>query len=428
MSGTAVELEGGPRDLREKYPRFPWTVMLKIDVARRGVRPTARFLEHVQSPEYDGTGASQLLFQWHQEEFKQDYRLPYCFFFRDGTFAPIRLSPPERRPYTLDAEGDRLFLADADGHLADIRVPPRAKYYGAETSARRPMNLVGYTKTFDSVLFVPNRYCHYFSKQEQCLYCDIVPNLQLQRKRDGQVATRAQAAEVYDVVRWILEHEPRRWRHICITGGSDPRGDVPYDDEADHYVEICSAVQRAFAEATDGAVTHWPGWLLCSPFERRHMERLRDTGVMNWGGNIEIMDRDVFARTCPGKARHLGFDRYRELIVAAVDVFGAGRVNTGFVAGGEVSPVGFADWEAGLESTLAGIEWFAARGVPSWSVQWSIEPGSRFHAMGAVQPPLEYYVRLYWGQYEIMRRYRLHMDLFCYRDQSQSSIDLYRLL
>ena len=86
--------------------------------------------------------------------------------------------------------------------------------------------------------------------------------------------------------------------------------------------------------------------------------RAKEAGFCNATWNIETWDRRIFESMCPGKARAVGYDRWRELLLNGVEVFGIGHLSTNFVVGPEiVVPEGFKSQEEGIESNLEGFEW-----------------------------------------------------------------------
>ena len=89
-----------------------------------------------------------------------------------------------------------------------------------------------------------------------------------------------------------------------------------------------------------------------------------------------------------------------------MEVFGRGNVYTQVVAGAELAaPDGFSSVEQALDSNFEACDFFARNGVIFLSTIWRPHKASRlgFQPM----PPLEYYVRLAKGLYDIRRSYGL---------------------
>jgi hypothetical protein len=139
-----------------------------------------------------------------------------------------------------------------------------------------------------------------------------------------------------------------------------------------------------------------------------------NTGLLSYTADTEVLNEAMFNWICPGKASSIGYREWQRRLVAAVDIFGRGRVNTGFVTGVELAtPNGFATEEEGLAATLEGAEDFASQGVSAVAVTWQPCEGSVFSRQQSAS--LEYHVRLAKGLDALRRKYALNTDMDDYR-------------
>jgi hypothetical protein len=92
--------------------------------------------------------------------------------------------------------------------------------------------------------------------------------------------------------------------------------------------------------------------------------------------NIELWDKNFFNSIYPGKRDHCGgWDHWVKALEYAVDVFGWGRVRSNIVAGIEPK-----------ESTLAGVEYLASKGVICFAGAWCPNPGSALEGHRTPEP------------------------------------------
>ena len=137
----------------------------------------------------------------------------------------------------------------------------------------------------------------------------------------------------------------------------------------------------AIREAT--GLTDLPGTaIMTPPANLRDLERLQRLGLRGVGFNLECFDRAFFRAVCPGKEKRIGYERYREALRVAVEIFGSGgRVYSGFVAG--IEP---------MQNLLEGVQELAEEGVASIPLVWSPSSGTRLH--GHRPPCGEWHVEL----------------------------------
>jgi hypothetical protein len=269
-------------------------------------------------------------------------------------------------------------------------------------------------------IFVAN-YCHFWTNKKGCQFCDIVTHLK-QQKREWDIPARLHPLDVEETLREALK-EPGRFANLYLTAGSDPHGKAPFDREVDHYIEILEAVGRVFAPKK------FPCQLMSSAFSEQQLTRLYEqTGISSYVADTEVLNERLFNWICPGKAEWVGYREWKRRLIAAVDLFGRGRVGTGIVGGVEMAqPFGFSSEDDAIRSTLEQAEELASHGVTTVFIVWTPRPGSRFHDQKI--PSLEYYVRLAWGLHRLRVRYGLGVDFDDYRRcGNHPDSDLARLL
>lgn len=399
LKSKATELSF--EEVAAKYPQFPRLVLLKTDLQRRGVYYTKEALSKVD-PAIHQLGGTHI-FGTRDGVLTQR---PEALILRDGTSVITSPTPLEQNPYIVDFRDGRLVVMDSGVELEEIEYWTKPNYYNLTTSSGIPMSHVASARP-QRLYLMPSRYCHFWTDNQGCLFCDIVNNLK-QQKSELNLPPRLKPQDVAETVRAALK-EPGRFTAICLTSGSDFHGVEDFDAEVDYYIEILKAVGENFA------TPKFPSQLIATAFTEKQLERIyRETGLLSYTPDIEVLNERLFGWICPGKARWVGYQEWKRRMVRAVDIFGRGRVNTCIVAGVELAePYGFNDEAEALQAVLAEAEDLASQGVSTVYTVWVPRPGS--YLRGQKNASLEYYVRLALGLQELRQKYQLSIDHDDYR-------------
>ncbi|HOJ79131.1 MAG TPA: radical SAM protein [Bacillota bacterium] len=388
-------------EVAAKYPQFPRLLLLKTDLQRRGVYYTKQALSKVD-PAIHQLGGTHI-FGTRDGVLTQR---PEALILRDGTSVITSPTPLEQNPYIVDFRDGRLVVTDGGVELEEIEYWTKPDYYNLTTSSGIPMSHVASARP-QRLYLMPSRYCHFWTDNQGCLFCDIVNNLKRQ-KTEINLPGRLKPEDVAETVREALK-EPGRFTAICLTSGSDFHGAEDFDAEVDYYIEILKAIGENFA------TPKFPSQLIATAFTEKQLERIyRETGLLSYTPDIEVLNERLFEWICSGKARWVGYQEWKRRMVRAVEIFGRGRVNTCIVAGVELAkPHGFQDEAEALQAVLAEAEDLASQGVSTVYTVWVPRPGS--YLRGQKNASLEYYVRLALGLQELRQKYQLSIDHDDYR-------------
>ncbi len=383
-----------------RYPEVPGFITLKLDVQRRGVSFSDEALEAAQDPCYQHAGPA---IYGRAEAIHKHY--PGPLILRDGTSIITGYGSGGKStttPYRIDTIDSRFMLVDEGEPIEEVDFCPRPDFVGKKTSRGIPMEKIISTRP-QRLDINPYGYCHFWDDGNQCQFCSIVSDLRDQIKGKTGRKPKIKPEDLYETVREALR-EPGRYSQITVTGGSDPRGEKPFDVELDRYIDCLQAIGRNFTSR------RFSSQIIASAFSKEQLTRLyEETGLTSICIDIEVWDERLFGWICPGKANYSGRQWWIDSLLNAVEVFGWGNVYTNFVAGCEmVQPLGFETIDEALESNFEGCEFLARRGVSMLSIVWRPGAGSSFE--GQPQPPLEYYVRLIKGLHEIKKAHGLTLD------------------
>jgi hypothetical protein len=398
-----------------RYPDVPRLVALKIDAQRRGVHYTAQAESAVDGSVHQLR--SPYLFGSRDGEIKP---LPESLILRDGTSILTDPTPLAQNPYLVDLVDGSLALVDQGEVVEFVDLWPKPIYYDKQTSSGIPMSHIVSARPQRLNIF-QSSYCHFWAKQKECRFCDIV-NHTRQQKNELGVPARLKPEDVSETIREALK-EQGRFTGMCLTAGSVLKGEEIFDREVEYYIETLQAIGENFS------TRKFPSQLIASAFDEKQLARLYEqTGLMSYTSDLEVLGEEKFNWICPGKAESVGYREWRQRLIRAVDIFGRGNVGTGLVGGVELArPHGFLSEDDALASTLAEAEYLAEHGVTTVYIVWVPRPGSNFRDQQ--NPSLEYYVRLAKGLHDLRVKYSLGVDFDDYRRcGNHPDTDLSRLL
>lgn len=372
------------------YPDLSPFVLLKLSMVWHGVALTERALDRLQAPDYcfgklEPFGIS---FQGRSTE----RVMPGAILLRDATYVYINYGEAYEDPYTVDwkEEPGEFWLQESGADIDCVDFVPRPAFFGKTTSKGTPMEAIADVRAQKMILTAFQK-CRLWEGGKQCHFCAFFTG--------GHTLTEVDCEDVYETVREALK-EPGRFSEIYLSGGTDFSGDPPFSAEVERYIRVLQAIGRNFSG-------RFSSQLMAPAYEKETLRRIYgETGLTSYCPNIEIWDKELFARLCPGKEAWIGHEEWIRRTVDAVEVFGTGKVCTQVVAGAELAkPCGFESVDEALKSNFEGCEFFAKHGVICLSTIWRPHKASRlgFQPM----PPLDYYIRLAKGFHEIRKSYGL---------------------
>ncbi|MBI4333556.1 MAG: hypothetical protein HY673_20020 [Chloroflexi bacterium] len=377
------------------FPDVAPSIIVKSDLLRLGVRFGEAARANFRDREDLLFKGSRLFGSDRGELTFQRLKLPAICYLEDGTRqgTMVQTRIYGESPYLIDlVDGEfKLFWNDED--LMKVRFQPVPEYYERKIDGV-PMREIVFCA--GDLLFLPaNRFCEYFARDRQCLYCDLTPFAHA-LKKEGEPMVLRKKAEQAALVLEVGLHEAN-FRHIFITGGTfftRYQGKT----ELEWYIELLNTIRERLR-------LWYPTSFQLSAQDDEGWKRVRETGVPTIEPNIEVWDKRLFEIICPGKAEHVGYDQWIRRTVRAVDFWGVGNVNPSFVPGVEMAqPFGFKTVDEAVKSNLSGYDFLMGHGVlPRQGEFWCVVSDSKL--AGSEPPPLEYFVRLGIGYLEIREKH-----------------------
>ncbi len=375
---------------REKYPCLSPFVILKLSMICYGVRLSENALTKLQDPLYCFGHSEPFGIAFAKR--KRDMVMPGTILLRDASTVYINYGEAYEHPYVVDwsQEKNLFFLMDNEHIVDEVDFVPRPAFYGKTTSKGTPMEQLAEVRAQKLILNAYQK-CRFWEKGNQCVFCAFFTGKHIPGEVDAE--------DIYETVHEALK-EPGRFSEIYLSGGSDFGGITPFREEIDRYIHVLQSIGRNFSG-------RFPSQLMAPAYKKEDLRRIYDqTGITSYCPNIEIWDEKLFPQMCPGKEKWVGRSEWIRRTIEAVEVFGRGKVCTQVVAGAEVAaPYGFDTYEKGLESNFKACEFYAKHDVIFLSTIWRPHQYTKL----GYQPmqPLEYYVRLTEGLYQIRKHYGL---------------------
>lgn len=233
----------------------------------------------------------------------------------------------------------------------------------------------------------------YKSCSRNCMYCPLPLN--------------KEKTEFMDRSRFLKEIEgldAAKVKGIGFTSGIP--GGWSYEDLIGEMSQIIMALRKKYGQEL--TISANP-----PPVGRNLIVKLQEAGLSEIRINIEVFNRDLFTKLCPG----YDFEQTCEAIGNAVQIFGKNRVSTNMVIG-----LGETD-----EDVCSGIEYFARLGVitilsPLDIVPERINDLQRLSGGGVKRPDWRRLYNLALRQKEIFSKYGvnplLHLRTMCGRCSS----------
>jgi hypothetical protein len=329
-------------------------------------------------------------------------QVPYLMNLESGSL--VRLRCREDSPFTIiHQEGLSFSILDEGTPFIQFTFANRPVWHNHTAADGTPLNACGLNQHGDMMVLNLTPACEYWSTPRdennlsgvpvkssyRCAFCGYgLPDERSRAlgQKEGQPAIPSlimqHAAEA------VSKGIKAGAKHLYLTGGSmiDP------DLEADRYLNIVRDL-RDVAKDVYLAV----GSQALPP---NRLKEFKAAGADGICFNLEVWDRKVWQRVCPGKSKFFTRDMWENSLLEAVSVFGKNNVHTAFVIGAEmVLDDALKNPEAALKSNLEGARWLLSRDIhPILSLFWPFVGTDMERAAG---PDLHFLLRLFSGVHEL---------------------------
>ncbi|MDO8674394.1 MAG: hypothetical protein Q7O66_23555, partial [Dehalococcoidia bacterium] len=306
----------------------------------------------------------------------------------------IRTARNSRSPYWIKEIGESKYgLFEGDEKVEEVYFPGYKRWADeAFTSKGSPVtSLIAFDRHCFS--FGATRFCEYFSRGEQCKFCNYNATQDDARSLGTSVPIHVDLDETVEAYK-IFTSQTR-----VVEGRFEMGGFKDHDNEV--------KIHLNFVESMAKAAPYTPYFVINSqPMSRKNLERLRDAGISAITHQMEVWDPELFEEVCPGKARRDGHDGYKQGFLDAIDVFGVGNVAGLFVGGLNLMPDnGRQTWQEARDTMVEGYQWLATHGVIPCIFALRLGVGSVYGDNPASWDrlaPTEYYLDLALDHHQVM--------------------------
>jgi len=287
------------------------------------------------------------LFGWDFED-HTNIPLPDDFVLPDGTIVQFRKN--SRSNYLIASENYNLVLKNEKENMCQIKWLPRPAFYEKKTTSNKEMVKIGQIGGEDCLFFCYQNFCSHFSKNEQCLFCNLVSTSQTY---DSVLKTKV-TQDIGEVAKAAFSES--NVKHVLLTGGC-------FNHQKE--IELVNDIVKTISEHV--GINRVPGTILpSSPKNLDEIEKYHDSGINAIGFSMEIWDEMLYRAICPGKSKSFSHDEFVNSIRNAVEIFGEGNVYGVFVMGLEPR-----------ETFLDGVRTLTSLGANIVPFVWSPNPGSK---------------------------------------------------
>lgn len=244
--------------------------------------------------------------------------------------APVREAFTKNSPYLLLKENGNFYI-ERDGERVEVGIIPPPAFYEKKTSEGTPFAQVG-TVHGGYLTITPIAACDFFPKFEGCKFC----SKNFIMGPEGKTALSVR--EVVEIVHEAFEEGIAEFVQISL-GYLDGEGRGMASIEP--YI---TAIKKNFGTLL--AVEAHP------PDKDSWIDRTYAMGVDSIAYHLDIYNPEIFKSICPGKARHIGRERYLDALQYAASIFPSGTVTSNLIVGLEP-----------FDSTIEGINHLTRMGV-----------------------------------------------------------------
>ncbi len=398
-----------PISQRERFPSIPDIVLWKAEILFTGVRYTEALRRAVE----EGATPNFYPYRRRSDSGKVDViPVPYLFDLDDGT-AVARVRVDDHSAMEVRRDGDGRYSLWRDGEmLCSVGFVNKPAWQEFRTDDGLSPFAAGVSQMGDMIVVNAAPGCEYFTvssphhKSMRCSFCGYGRfdrrSVTLGQKQ-GEVVLSSEIPARVEAVMRAASASPSVG-HVYITGGStlDPA------DEVERFLPVLEAVRRGVGDGM--RVTIGSGAV-----DPAGSQRYRDAGADSACYNLEVWDPDTFETCCPGKAAHVGRQRWIDGLLGAAEIFGRGNVGSAFVAGLELT----SSYRQGMSpdrmvaSIVEGATFLLDHGVvPLYSPLWPVD-GTVYKLDDGLTPEL--YLRLEYEIYKLRaeRRFPVPGWLIC---------------
>ena len=278
------------------------------------------------------------------------HRVPQVLLLGEGVISAVLRR--EDTPWALDVEDGEVTLSYEGDFVRTLGLPEVPAYFEEKLSdGTRAEDFISVAGEDTPGYFIFPE-CYYFDIGSPCGFCSLKGTRKSVAKKMVATFDRERVTEATK----LFQNTP--WRDIPII--SFTAGTALTDDETKE--QIIDPIRFTY-EALDPKIPIHV--LVHPPHDFRLIDEYKNAGATTIAFNIEVYNRELFKRICPGKDKEYGYDKWIDAVGYAREVFGDYKVFCGLVWGLEPP-----------ESSMEGNAYFAERRIAIASNVFHNDPKS----------------------------------------------------
>jgi hypothetical protein len=319
---------------------------LKVSLLSKGINFDMDLFKDYKKDFYD----NQFVYGKTSSGVSPEHRFPQVLVLGDGIISALLRR--ENSPWNVKREGDDVNLYEDDKYVKTVLLPEKPPYFGRKLSDGTPSESIIAVAGEDTPGFFFYPKCFYFSEGMQCGFCSMKSTRKTVGKRMVSEFTEDNVIEATKLF------QKTKWRDIPLI--SITTGTPATDEETRKYVlKMIKAMHGALEPKIPVHVLAHP------PYDLDIIDEYKGAGVTSIAFNLEVFDKELFEKICPGKHKFYGYDNWLKALNRAKDVFGEYNAFCGLLWGLEPT-----------ESTIKGNESFLERGIGIASNIFHADPQS----------------------------------------------------
>jgi len=272
---------------------------------------------------YEGDFYANLYVYGNTNQAENHHRFPQLLLLGNGVVSAFLRR--ERSPWTLRIkDGNRVRLYHRGEYVQDVGLPEIPAYYGKRLSDSSLSDKIIAVAGEQTPGFFIYPECYYFDEGTFCKFCSLKPS---RRTVASELEASFENGKLAEATR-LFQNTP--WRDMPIV--SITAGTARTDEETQR--GIIEKIRTVYNALDPKIPIHI---LVHPPHDLAIIDEYRGAGITSIAFNIEVYNRELFVKICPGKNKDYGYNKWMEAVRYARDVFGDYNAFCGLVWGLEPS-------------------------------------------------------------------------------------------
>jgi hypothetical protein len=264
-------------------------------------------------------------------EKRRAYGNPDPIEYRNKTIPQELYLLPDRLVVSINVRPESQWLLDYDPNAGyfvtnnsvrcDVTFPMRPTFYDVRMNDGRYVSQLITLYGGGSLGIFVNASCALVDTGVACQYCSIQPN----RALDSEFARMVRVADLKEALQIALQDPSAPVRQIMLNGGNFSDLDKGFR----YYAALVRCAAEVLRDLRSNVELHL---IVFPPKDLSLFSIMKDTGV-SISMNLEVFDKTLFRRYCPGKEELGGQEFIISRLEAAVETLGPNRVYSILVGG-----------------------------------------------------------------------------------------------